>query len=95
MFKTQGSIYAHNDKQLNPNPHGGGVLSIPLEVFLALFFKDINHVPQNYLTFTNYLLATFSLKNFQSIELIGHVTCPYLEAGSKQIIVFDDFNGKV
>ena len=28
-------------------------------------------------------------------ELTGHVTCPYLEAGSKQIIVFDDFNGKV
>ena len=73
-----------------------GVFSTPpLEVFLAVFFKDINYVPQTYLTFTNHLFATFRSKNFQTIELTGHVICPYLEAGSKQIIVFDDFNGKV
>ena len=38
---------------------GGGVFHPPLKVFLAVFFKDINYVPQTYLTFTNYLFATF------------------------------------
>ena len=47
-------------KFVNPNPQGGGgVFSTPLEVFLAVFFKDINYVPKTYLTFTNYLFATF------------------------------------
>ena len=72
-----------------------GCFPLPLEVFLAVFFKDINYVPQTYLIFTNYLFATFWWKNFQTIELTGHVTCPYLEASSKQNIVFNDFNGKV
>ena len=74
---------------------GGGVFHPPIEVFLAVFFKDTNYVHQTYLTFTKYLFATFSPRNFQTIELTGHVTCPYLEAGSKEIIVFDDFNGKI
>ena len=67
----------------------------PLEVFLAAFLKDINYAPQIPLTFTNHLFATFQQKIFQTMELTGHVTCPYLEAGSKKIIVFDDFNGKI
>ena len=35
------------------------LIHIPLEVFLAAYFKDISYVPQTYLTFTNYLFATF------------------------------------
>ena len=58
VVKTQAMIIGCKPK-INPNPHGGGVFSIPLEVFLAVFFKDINYVPQTYLTFTNYLFATF------------------------------------
>ena len=52
-------IITITSNSINPNPHGGGVFHPLLEVFLAVFLKDINYVPQTHLTFANSLFLTF------------------------------------